>query len=148
MSTVIIPQGDSSIKGGRTGETPIISSAAFTTSGTAGPWPVDFFSSAEIQIAVTTVSGTLAVYVQKLLPDNVTYSDIGTTGTLQSAIFTTTGVFVFSFVNGGNSFITSQAAALTTSTVVVHFGNYWRINYVLAGSGPSSTFGVWGSFKK
>lgn len=150
--SVIIPQADSSIKGGRTGETPIVPAAAYTTSDTAGPWPVDFFSSAEIFYAVTSLSGTINVYVQKLLPDDSTYQDIASFPAITTATttaLTTTGRSVFSFVNGGNSITQPQAAALTTSTtLVVHFGNYWRINYVISGTNASATFGVYGSFKR
>lgn len=151
---VIIPQADSSIKGGRTGETPILAAAARTASDTAGPWPVDFFSSAEITFIVTSCSGSLNVYVQKLLPDNATYQDIAAfpqiaTATTSVSSITTTGTYTFSFVNGGNSIIRQESTALTNSTTVLcHFGNYWRINWTQAGTGATATFGVYGSFKR
>lgn len=146
---VIIPQADSSIKGGRTGETAIVPLAAYTASDTAGPWPVDYFSSAEIQVAVTTCSGTLNVYVQKLLPDGSTYDDVASFSQYTTAVYTTTGNKVLSFVNGGNTLNTQGSAALTANSVLtVHFGNYWRVNWVLAGTGATATFAVYGSFKK
>lgn len=151
---VIVPQADSTMKSGRTGDSPILSAAARTVSDTTTAWPVDFFSSAEITFIVTSCSGSLNVYVQKLLPDNVTCQDIGAfpqiaTATTSVSAITTTGTYTFSFVNGGNSIIRQESTALTNSTTLVcHFGNYWRINWVQAGTGASANFGVWGSFKR
>ena len=140
---VVIPQCESAV-----GQA-IVPATAYTASDTAGPWPVDYFSSAEIHVAVTTCSGTLNVYVQKLLPDGSTYDDVASFSQYTTAVYTTTGSKVLSFVNGGNTLNTQTSAALTANTVqTVHFGNYWRVNWVLAGTGATATFGVYGSFKK
>lgn len=142
-TNVVIPQCESAVN------QTILASAARTSSDTAGPWPVDFWSSAEITVAVTTCSGTLDVYVQKLLPDNSTYDDIAHFAQWTTAVFTTTGTYTLSFVNGGNTLNQQQASALTANTVrTVHFGNYWRIAYTIGGTGGTSTFSVYGSFKK
>ena len=140
--TVTIPKCDSAIN--RT----LVPSAAYTASDTAGPFPVDFFSSAEITVAVTTCSGNLDVYVQKLLPDNTTYDDIEHFAQWTTGTFTTTGTYVLSFVNGGNTINQQKAVGLAVNTVnTVHFGSKWRINYVIAGTGATVTFGVFGNFR-
>ncbi len=142
-TAVVIPQADSAIN------QPILASAARTSSDTAGPWPVDFWSSAEICVAVTTCSGTLDVYLQKLLPDNTTYDDIAHFAQWSTAVFTTTGTYVLSFVNGGNTLNQQTDAALAANTVrTVHLGNYWRVSYVIAGTSGTSTFAVTASFKR
>ncbi len=142
-TSVVIPQADSAIN------QTILASAARTSSDTAGPWPVDFWSSAEIMVAVTTCSGTLDVYVQKLLPDDTTYDDIGHFAQWTTAVFTTTGAYVLSFVNGGNTINVQTDAALAVNTVqTVHFGNRWRVSYVIAGTSATVTFGVFASFKR
>ena len=137
---VVIPQSPSV-----TNKT-IVTAAAYTANDTAGPFPVDFFSSSEITVVVTTilVGSTLDVYVQKLLPDNVTYDDIYHFAQWTAAIFTTTGTYVASFVNGGNTINQQKAAGLAANTInTVHFGSYWRINFTCTGA----TFGVYGSFR-
>lgn len=140
---VVIPQCESAVN------QTIVPSTAYTSSDTAGPWPVDFWSSAAVTVVVTTCSGTLDVYVQQLLSDNSTYGDIAAFPQYSTAVFTTTGTKTLSFVNGGNTLLTETNAALTANTVnTVHFGNYWRVRYVIAGSNATVTFGVFGSFKK
>lgn len=126
----------------------ILSTTTVTASNQAGPFPVDFWSSAEIMVAVTTVSGTLDVYVQRLLPDNETYADIAHFAQWTTGAFTTTGAYTLSFVNGGNTINQQQAAGLAANSVItVHFGANWRINYVLGGTSPTVTFAVYGSFR-
>ena len=142
-TSVIVPQAAS------VANQTILASAARTSSDTAGPFPVDFFSSAEICVAVTSCSGTLDVYVQKLLPDNTTYDDIAAFAQWTTAVFTTTGTYVLSFVNGGNTINQQKASSLTANTVnTVHFGSYWRIAYTIAGTSATVTFGVTGSFRQ
>ncbi len=140
-TSVVIPQCDSAIN------QTILTAATYTSSDTAGPWPVDFWSSAEITVVVTTNSATLDVYLQKLLPDDTTWDDIAHPTQWAAVVFTTTGTQTISFVNGGNTINTQTDAALAASTIrTVHFGNYWRIKYVITGT--SSVFGVYGSFKR
>lgn len=142
-TSVIIPQADSVINH------EILASSARTSSDTAGPYPVDFWSSCEIAVAVTTCSGTLDVYLQKLLPDNATYDDIGHFAQWTTAVFTTTGTYVMSFVNGGNTINQQKDAGLAVNTInTVHWGNYHRIKYVIAGDGATVTFGVTASYKR
>lgn len=139
VTNVVIPQAAAA-----TGQT-IYASAATTTSGSAGPWPVDFWSSAEISVVVSTCSGTLDVYVQKLLPDLATYDDIAhySQWTTSSSTVTKT----LSFVNGGNTLNTQGSAALSAGTVLtVNFGSQWRVLWAIAGTGATSTFGVYGDF--
>ena len=141
--SVVIPQARS-VKNAS-----IVPATAYTASDTAGPFPVDFFSSAEIFVAVTSCSGTLNVYVQKRLPDDTTYGDIAAFSQWATAVFTTSGGKTLSFVNGGNTLLTETEAALTANTVnTVHFGSYWRVKYVIAGTNATVTFGVTGSFRE
>ena len=136
--TVTIPKCDSAIN------QTLVPSAAYTASDTAGPWPCDFFSSEEITVAVTSCSGTLNVYVQKLLGDDSTYDDIAAFSQYSNA----TGTKILSFVNGGNTLNTQAAAALAAGTVnTVHFGSKQRINFVIAGASATVTFGVFGNFR-
>ena len=140
---VVIPQAESAIN------QTIVPAAAYTASDTAGPWPVDYYSSAELTVVVTSCSGTLNVYVQKLLSDNTTYGDIASFSQYTTAVFTTSGTKTLNFVNGGNLLRTETAAALTADSVLtVHFGNKWRVSSVIAGTGATVTYGVSGSFKK
>jgi hypothetical protein len=139
--SVVIPQAPT------IAEASIVPAASYASSDTAGPWPVDFWSSAEIAVVVTQVTGSLDVYLQKLLPDGTTYDDIAHFAQWTTATFTTTGSYVLSFVNGGNTINQQKAASLTANTVnTVHFGSYWRVNYVIA-TGPCS-FSVTGSFRQ
>lgn len=139
--TVIIPQSLSAIN------QTIVPSALYTADDTAGPFPVDFFSSAEITVAVATCSGTLNVYVQKLLADNATYDDVAAFAQWTTGTFTTTGTYTLSFVNGGNTLNQQKDGALTANSVLtVHFGSYWRIKYDL-GSAATATFAVYGNFR-
>lgn len=122
---------------------------AVTTSGSAGPFPVDFFSSAEITVAVTSCSGTIAFYLQKLLPNadgvlGTVYDDISCLTSLSSSTQTKT----LSFVNGGNTLNIQDSQHITANTVqTVHFGAYWRVTWVVGGSGPSHNFGIFGNFR-
>ncbi len=139
VTAVVIPQADAATR------QTLYTSAATTLSGSLGPFPVDFFASASISVVVTTCSGTLDVYVQKRLADNVTYDDIAhftqwTTGT--------TSTRTLSFVNGGNTLNSQGSGALAANTVLtVHFGGYWQILFAIGGTGGTSTFGVYGDFR-
>ena len=125
----------------------LITSAAYTTSDSTNYFQVDSFSSAGITVVCTTCSGTLDVYVQKLLPDNSSYDDIAVF-TYTSNVFTTSGIRTLSFVNGGNSYHTDTDAALPAGTIVTaHMGARWRIKFAIGGSSGTSTFGVFGDFQ-
>lgn len=140
--SVFVPKSDSAVN------QTLIATAARTSSDTTSPFGVDFFSSAGITVVVTTCSGTLNVYVQKLLPDNATYGDVASFTQYTTAVYTTTGAKTLNFVNGGNAFRTETAAAQTVDTIVTaHFGGSWRINFVIAGTGATVTFGVFGDFQ-
>ena len=140
--SVIVPQAPSVAK------KELIASSARTSSDNTNDFPVDFFSSAEIVTVVTTCSGTLDVYVQKLLPDNATYSDLVHFAQYTTAVYTTTGTIIASFLNSGNSLDTSTDAALAADTILTaFFGAHWRIKFVIAGTGATATFGVYGSFR-
>lgn len=126
----------------------LITSAAYTTSNTTNYFQMDSFSSAGITVVVTTCSGTLDVYVQKLLPDGSTYGDIAAFPQYTTAIFTTTGARTLNFVNGGNAFRYETNAAITNSSIITaHMGGHWRINFAIAGTSGTSTFGVFGDFQ-
>lgn len=142
-TNVVIPKSASAVN------QTIYAAQATAASGNAGPFPVDFFSSAEVTVAVTTCSGTLNVYVQKLLPDNATYDDIASFAQWTTAIFTTTGTYTLSFVNAGNTLNQQKSQSLTVNTALaVHFGAYWNIAFVVGGTGGTSTFGIYGNFQE
>lgn len=139
VTAVVVPQADAV-----TNQT-LYATVATTLSGSIGPWPCDFFASTEIQVVVTTCSGTFDVFVQKLLPDNTTFDDIAhfaqwTTGTSSTR--------VLSFVNGGNNLNTQADGTLTANSVItVHFGGYWRVKFAISGTNATTTFGVFGNFR-
>jgi len=113
-----------------------------TASGSAGPFPVDFFSSAAITIAVTSCSGTIAFYLQKLMPDGVNYDDISCITSLTNSTETKT----LSFVNGGNTLNLRSNLGLAANTVLtVNFGAYWRVAWV-SGAASVNSFAIWGDF--
>lgn len=139
--TVIVPQAPSVIN--RT----LITSTAYTTSDNTTQFPIDFFTSADITVAVTVCSGTLDVYVQKLLPDNSTWMDIAHFAQWTTAVFTTTGTYSLAFVNGGNTIRQQTDASLAANTVITtNFGSFWRIKFAIGGASGTSTFGVFGNF--
>jgi hypothetical protein len=141
--SVVIPQADSVIN------QTIVPAAAYTSSDTAGPWPADFWSSCEIVVAVTSCSGTLNVYFQKLLPDDATYDDIASFAQWTTATYTTTGTFIVSFVNGGNTINQSEDGAQTANTIsTVHWGNRHRLKYTIAGTSATVTFAAYASYKR
>lgn len=127
----------------------LVSSAARTSSDVTENWPCDFFSSEEISLVCTSCSGTLNLYLQKLLPDDSSYADIASWSQITTAgAITTSGNITLSFVNGGNSLTTQTDAGLTANTVnTVHFGSRQRLKWVIAGTGATVTFGVFGSFR-
>lgn len=142
--TAFVPQASSVVN--RT----LITSAAYSSSDTTTAFPVDFFSVAGITLAVTSCSGTLDLYVQKLLSDNATYMDIAhfpqfTT----SASYSGTGTYALAFVNAGNSIRQATDATLAANTVITtDFGGSWRLKFVIAGASGTSTFGVYGNFNQ
>ena len=140
--SVVIPKAETAVN------QTIVPAAAYSASDTAGPFPVDFFSSAGITVVVTSCSGTLNVYVQRKLPDDTTYDDIAAFAQWTTAVFTTTGTYTLSFVDAGNTLNQQKSSALTAGTALAtHFGSHWRIAYTIGGSGGTSTFGVYGDFR-
>ncbi len=141
VTAVVIPQAPAA-----TAQT-IYASQATTASGSAGPFPVDFFSSAGITVAMSTASGTVDVYVQRLLPDGATWDDIAAFAQWAGVTYTTTGTYSLSFVNGGNTIQQQKDGSLTANSVVtVNFDGYWRIKWTLASQG-TATFGIYGDFR-
>lgn len=123
----------------------LIPSAQYLSSDATDWWPCDFFSSEGITVVCTTLSGSLDVYLQKLLPDDSTASDIAHWTQRVTGTFTTTAAETLNFVNGGNTIVTDTDAALAANTVqTVHFGSQQRIKYVITGS---ASFGVFGTFR-
>ncbi len=117
---------------------------ATTSSGTAGPFPVDFFSSCDITSTVTTCSGTLQIWVQKRLPDGINFDDVACITSLTSSA----EVKTLSFVNGGNLINLKSDKSFASGTVITcHFGSYWRLAWTIAGTGPSHEFGIYGDFR-
>lgn len=139
--TVIIPQSKLA-----TNQT-IIPATAYTSTFTAGPWPMDFFADAQIVFAVTSCSGTLDLKLQQILPDGSATDDVArqayVTGT-----FTTSHTIISAF-RGQNS-IRAATTALAIGGIVTgtaSFGAYWQIVATIAGTGATSTFGVTGNFR-
>ena len=142
VTAVIIPKGEAA-----TDQT-LYAAAATTLSGSLGPFPVDFWSSAEITVVVTTCSGTFDVFLRKRLADESTYENFATFPQWTTAVFTTTGTYTLSFVNGGNSIVQTTSQGVAANTVnTVQFGGYWQIDYKIGGTGGTTTFGVYGNFR-
>lgn len=140
-TTVIIPQAKVA-----TNQT-IIATAAYTSTFTAGPWPMDFFNSAELLFAVTSCSGTLEIKVQEVLSDTTTVTDIARQ-TYVTGTFTTSHTFFRAF-NGGNALRTASTSLAVGGIVTgtASFGAYWQVVATIGGSGGTSTFGVTGNFR-
>ncbi len=144
VTAAIVPQADSVVN--QTLYAPALTSA----SGSIGPFPVDFFNYAEITVAVTTCSGTLDVYVQRLLPDNATYDDQAHFPQISTGTFTTTGTYSYAFgLNqaGGAWSQLKTASLVANATTSTFFGSYWNISYVL-GTNATANFGVYGAFRR
>jgi hypothetical protein len=119
-----------------------INGATVTASDqTVGLVGVEAFVQATIFLNVTAASGTsptLDVYLQKLLPDKLTWHDIA-----HFTQATGTGKRVMSIVSGGNKEEAQQTGALAAATVnSVAIGSKWRISAVVAGTNPSFTFSL------
>ena len=143
---VVVPQASS------VSNISLVSSTTALVSYSTTFFPVDFFSSAKVTIAVTSCSGTLDVYLQNMDGDR----DFGDTyannfahfAQWTTATFTTTGTYSLSFVNGGNTFAQTTTIGVAANTVqTVHFGAYWRLSWVVGGSSGESTFAAFGSFR-
>lgn len=133
---VVIPvsQGSSTVS-------PWLASAARTTGSTTDQLLVDRFSSIAILVDVTVVSGTsptLNVYLQNLMPDGTTWSDIGSMNQI-----TATGKYAMGQLPGGNSTFTVVTGSLAAGTQrTFPLGAKIRIQYVIGGTSPSFTFSI------
>lgn len=103
---------------------------------------VELYSQATLYLSVASISNTSAdFYVQKLLPDGLTWQDLG-----HFAQVTGASNQVMNMVSGGNLVEVQQSAAMAVSTVKsVPFGAAWRINVVIVGAG-TTVFSLWGEF--
>ena len=144
---VVIPQSLS------TANQTIVSTTTAVSSTSTTWFPIDFFSAAEIKVAVTTCSGTLDVYLQRLVgqsyfTDDLYADNFAHFAQWSTGAFTTTGTYTLSFVNGGNSINQTSTIGVAANTIqTVNFGSYWRLGWVLGGASPTSTFTIYGSFR-
>jgi hypothetical protein len=111
-----------------------------TTTGTGNIIGLDAFSIADIQLSVTAASGTtptLDVYVQKLLPDGVTWDDI-----IHFTQATAAANYMATMTVGGGGVHTAATRSLAAGTVRANctFGNTWRVDVVVGGTNPSFTW--------
>lgn len=119
-------------------DTAYIASAAKVASFSGLAIGVDRYSAIKVAILITAVSGTsptLNVYLQTLLGDDVTWSDIASLTQL-----TATGNRVLDFINGGNSEYASVDGSLAAGTIRnALLGRWVRLKFVIAGTNPSFT---------
>lgn len=112
------------------------------TDATAPMVGIAAIAQATLYLKVTAASGTTPtfdLFLQKLLPDGVTWQDIGH---FAQAIMT--GNQVMHMVTGGNKVEAQQSNALAAATInAVPFGSTWRLSALLSGTTPSFTFSVW-----
>lgn len=144
---VTLTAGITSSNYSATNQTLIASStvgASATATGYLGG--LDRFTSAELLLSVTAASGTLPtfnLYIQKLLADNATYTDL-----ISFPQIITTGksaVTVISQVAAPYTPATNTLAA--GSVLAAHMGSIWQVQWVIGGSGsPSFTFALFGNF--
>lgn len=119
-------------------------SATSTSSSTFGNIIVSA-NTAVLFLDITAASGTsptFNLYVQRLLPDSTTWTDIcaftQATGTTQEW---------FSLVSGSNQIGSVSDAALTAATSEnINFGYKWRLKWVITGTSPSFTWTLYGEF--
>ena len=126
-------------------EQTLLASSTQTASGTAaGHLPVEGFTQAVLQLAVTAASGTtptLDLYLQLRLPDGATYTDLA-----HFTQATSTGNWYVSMVTGSNAAAAAQDAALAAGSVAsLNFLGNWRLKWVIGGTNPSFTFAVYSS---
>jgi hypothetical protein len=124
----------------------LFSTGAKTASFTGSPIPgVDTFSAATFQLNVTAVTGTsptMNVYIQKLLPDQATWTDLVSFAQVTGAIDK-----VFEVVGQGNSTYTATDATLTAGTSqTAILGSTHRVKVVIGGTNPSFTFTLDGQY--
>lgn len=137
VNAVIVPQGAAVTR------QTLYADAALTTSGSVGPWPVDFFSSAEIMVAALTTSGTLNVWLQKLMADGVTFADIAHI----TSVTTSNETKAVSFVNGGNTVYNPSNQVLASGSVLtINFGSFWRLAWQVSGVSATHSVGIYGDF--
>lgn len=120
-----------------------INGATVTSSDTtAAMTGISILSQATLMLKVQSVSGTsptLNCYVQKQLPDGVTYQDIASFTQV-----TTTATRVMHMVTGGNKEEAQAINTLAAGTVnAVPFGSIWRLSFVVAGTSPSFNVSFW-----
>lgn len=137
VNSVVLPQAQAV-------RATIYSDAALTTSGSAGPFPVDFFSSADVMVAVLSCSGTINVWLQKQMADGTTYADIAHI----TSLTTSTETKAVSFVNGGNTvYIPGNQVLASGSVLTLHFGSYWRVAWQVSGTSATHSVGIYGEFR-
>lgn len=110
------------------------------TTGEACPG-VDFFSAVNIIIKASSVTGTsptFDVYLQQLLPDLATWTDIAA-----SAQINTTANIVVSVVSAGSSTFAVTDTTLAAGTIkTIIFSRAHRIKIKTGGTNPSALFNI------
>jgi len=100
---------------------------------------IDGFTSAEIELNVTAASGTLDVYIQKLMPDGA-WTDL-----IHFTQVSTISKQICTLISQTSSPYAPTDATLAAGTVKPdHIGNTWRAKWVITGT--SFTFTVLGNF--
>jgi hypothetical protein len=115
---------------------------AATTNG--GKIPVDRYTSAFFTVISTAVTGTTPTFdvkIQTLLGDGSTWTDIAAFTQITSA--TTRWMY---FPPGAAKESAVSAGALAAGTMQGALGNFIRVRIVVAGTNPSGSFTVYGSF--
>lgn len=115
----------------------LLPSLARTVSGVSATfYGLDWYGSVLVELAVTAANGTLDVFLQTLLPDGTTWTDLG-----KFAQVTSASKRYLSLTSGGGLESAVQDAAMTTvGSRDFVFGEAVRVKYVITGT--SFTFSV------
>ncbi len=93
-------------------------------------------------VAVLSCSGTVNVWLQKLMADGSTFADICHITSLTNS----TETKAVSFVNGGNTvYIPSNQVLASGSVLTLNFGSAWRLAWQLSAASTMS-MGIYGDF--
>lgn len=107
---------------------------------------VSRFSAATFHLAISAASGTsptLNVYIQKLLPDDSTWMDIGSFTQATDA----DGDRLMTIVSAGNSEVAITDGTLSAnSTVTTTLGEELAVKWVIGGTNPAFIFAVYADF--
>ena len=143
-----VPQGtNASVNQTLFSGTTVTASTTGDGTNTGATIPVDTFTSCLLYLTTGTGTGTsptLNVYLQTLLPDNTTWTDL-IAFTQATTAATTQVATVVSQIAA--PYTKTDAALAAGSLKATHMGSMWRVKVVIGGTNPSyATIKLYGSF--